>query len=166
MPPAQTDVLIRPDKSRGIHAAAFLYNRMLKNRHFVVNQGSLHLIWSRFFTALRKLQGFPDRKRFLPQNMLSCFCVFLYPWVCPAFAGSLTKRPFRRYAFYRRSENPVWRDFFHIYQLQKKGEFIFMKKLSYYLKQHIPGYLFAILFNGYRGQPGSALPAGDPTYRR
>ena len=77
--------------------------------------------------------------------MLSCFCVFLYPWVCPAFAGSLTKRPFRRYAFYRRSENPVWRDFFHIYQLQKKGEFIFMKKLSYYLKQHIPGYLFAIL---------------------
>ena len=57
----------------------------------------------------------------------------------------MSKRPFRRYVFYKWSENPVWRDFFHIYQLQKKGEFIFMKKLSYYLKQHIPGYLFAIL---------------------
>ena len=33
------------DKSRGIlMLRLFLYNRMLKNRHFVVNQGSLPLV--------------------------------------------------------------------------------------------------------------------------
>ena len=40
-----------------------------------------------------------------------------------------------------------------------------MKKLSYYLKQHIPGYLFAIL-SMVIAVGLDLLTAGDPTYRR
>ena len=53
------------DKSRGIlMLRLFLYNRMLKNRHFVVNQVSPPLVWAGFFTALRKLRGFPEKEIF------------------------------------------------------------------------------------------------------
>ena len=41
---AQTDVLIRLTRAAAFSCCGFLYNRMLKNRHFVVNQGSLPLV--------------------------------------------------------------------------------------------------------------------------
>ena len=166
MPPAQTDDLIRLTRAAAFSCCGFFYTTGCCKTGISLSIRSARLLSEPVSLPLSESSGAFLKKRFFAAEHAFMLLRFFIPRGMSCLCRHYEQTSLSTLCFLQMERKSCLAGFFPHISTSKEGGIYFHEKVVLLLKTAYSGLSVCHPFDGYRGQPGSAHPAGDPTYCR